>query len=240
MFLPRPVEPTEDQPGSRSAPNASGSRVSAFTVGFFGLWTLAWLGHHQMDSMLQLSEHPNGDIAYWVAAKTLIWLLYPVLYWRNDIASRRFSIGFERAAFKQGLGWGTATAVVWVIWAAGLLLLPHSHHASGNDLVALSYVGLLTPIYEELVFRGYLQSVLIAHGYRIPHANYAVTALFIAIHYVGWAFQGALLSNGLSFYPLSLAVLSLLLGHIRQRSGSLVASIILHMANNLFHYLVGA
>jgi membrane protease YdiL (CAAX protease family) len=240
MPLSRPAEPTEDQPGGVRSPDPHRLRVPTFVAGFFGLWILAWLGHHQVDSMLRLSAHPNADTAYWLTAKTLVWLLYPVLYWRSDIASRRFSIGLERAALKRGLLWGAAAATVWIAWSTGLLLLTNSHRTPGSDLVALSYVGLLTPIYEELVFRGYLQSALIANGYRIPHANYVVTVLFILVHYVGWAFQGALLTNGLSVYPLSIAVLSLLMGYIRQRSGSLAASITLHMANNLFYYLVGA
>jgi membrane protease YdiL (CAAX protease family) len=90
----------------------------------------------------------------------------------------------------------------------------------------------LTPLAEEWLCRGYLLSALTALGWRFRAANALTALLFLVPHLVGWSFQGRLGANVLSVYPLSIFVLSLVLGYVRRRSGSLLASVLLHAGNN--------
>ena len=69
-------------------------------------------------------------------------------------------------------------------------------------------------------------------GARFWAANGLTALLFLAPHLVGWSFKGVLGANALSVYPLTLVVLSLVLGSVRHRSGSLVACVVVHAGNN--------
>ena len=91
---------------------------------------------------------------------------------------------------------------------------------------------MLTPLCEEWLFRGYLLPALAALEPRFWAANGLTALLFLAPHLVGWSFKGVLGANALSVYPLTLVVLSLVLGSVRHRSGSLVASVVVHAGNN--------
>ena len=94
------------------------------------------------------------------------------------------------------------------------------------------YAVVLTPLCEEWLFRGYLLRALAALGLRFWAANGLTALLFLVPHLVGWGFKGVLGANALSVYPLTLVVLSLVLGSVRHRSNSLVASVFVHAGNN--------
>lgn len=105
----------------------SSRRLCTFFAGFVALWIAAWL----VAPALGWSR----ATAYWAVAKVLVWVLYPLLYWR-------------------------------------------------------------APLPEQL------------------------------------AFAGVLAVNVLSPYPLTIFVLSLVLGYVRVRSGSLPGSVLVHAGNN--------
>jgi len=76
---------------------------------------------------------------------------------------------------------------------------------------------------------------LALNGHPFWRANAITTVVFVAMHLPGWYVQGVattLISVALSALPL--AGLSLLFGWVKQRSGSLYASIVLHAVNNAY------
>ena len=86
---------------------------------------------------------------------------------------------------------------------------------------------LLQPLTEELLFRGALQGMLLRRTDRrtlgpLTRANALTTAAFVALHFIaqppGWAAVVAL--------P------SLVFGHMRDRFGSVLPSVVLHVVYN--------
>jgi membrane protease YdiL (CAAX protease family) len=123
--------------------------------------------------------------------------------------------------------WALLLAVpVW--W--GLLLSGAALRVPANWVAAVSLV-LLQPLLEELTFRGVLQGFLLdvtapqssPHPWRrVTWANLWVTLLFVALHLraqpLAWA--------------LAVALPSLVLGHLRERFGSVWPCVGVHVFYN--------
>lgn len=143
-----------------------------------------------------------------------------------------------------GLTWPTPIAWTWppdghvalallvalpIWWTLGLLFGPYLRLPIGWP--AWVSLVLVQPLLEELVFRGLLQGLalacLVRHGKYLQMgpltlANVLVTAAFVALHLraqpVAWA--------------LAVAAPSLVLGHLRERFGSVWPAVLLHMYYN--------
>lgn len=212
----------------------------AGVVGFFGLWAAAWLVHDLVDIWWAVSSQPSRDLAYWALAKCLIWVGYPVLWCRRPLREQASFLGLRPRRLGRGLVVGLAAASGWVVLSIGRAMLPDgSISVSGAAGAMIWYAVLLTPVCEEVAFRGYLQSALVTRQPAFRWTNLSVSGLFLLVHCEGWLFQGVLLHNLSSAYPVTLGILSLLLGYVRYRSDSLVASIVLHMVNNALAVLLG-
>ena len=140
--------------------------------------------------------------------------------------------------------WPAAGAGVWLrdshvwlamllalpVWAAlGLLLGPHLRAPAG--WLAWASLLLVQPFLEELVFRGLLQGqalrLITADGQPrrwgpLTIANILVTVAFVALHLraqpLAWA--------------LAVAAPSLVLGHLRERTGSVWPPMLVHAFYN--------
>jgi membrane protease YdiL (CAAX protease family) len=200
------------------------ARIAVFFAGFLALWALAWLVARALGWA--------GATAYWAPAKVVVWVVYPVVFWRVPLREQWAFVGLRRRDVPRALGWGAGAAVLWVGLSIALAALRGQHPAPVPLTVTTLYTVVLTPVCEEWLYRGYLLRLVTGTGTRFWPANVVTSVLFVAVHLLGWAFQGVLLANGLSVYPVTLFVLSLLLGYLRYRTGSLLAGILLHAANN--------
>jgi len=93
-----------------------------------------------------------------------------------------------------------------------------------NALVSLAVV---QPVVEELVFRGALQGHLLDRGWTrrigpISMANLGTTGAFVALHLIAQPLAWAI----------AVAAPSLVFGHLRERSGSVLPAIALHSIYN--------
>jgi membrane protease YdiL (CAAX protease family) len=198
--------------------------LAVFFVGFLALWVAAWL--------VALALGRSEATAYWAVAKVVVWVLYPLLRWRAPVPEQLACLGLRRRDLRRGLAWGAAVTAVWVGLSLAIAPVRGQHFAPAAVTFGALYTCLLTPACEEWLFRGYLQPALVGSGRRSWAANGLTSLLFLAPHLVGWSFTGVLAVNALSVYPLTLFALSLVLGSVRHRSGSLVASVLVHAGNN--------
>lgn len=121
-----------------------------------------------------------------------------------------------------------AALPVWValgLWAAGAMQAPVGY-------VAWIYLIAVTPIMEELVFRGLLQGLALqlTNSNGRPRrlglatlANVLVTAGFVALH----------LRAQPLVWALAVAAPSLVLGHLRERFSSVWPSVLVHAIYNV-------
>jgi membrane protease YdiL (CAAX protease family) len=223
----------------------SGRRIVVFVGSFFVLWTGAWLVNLAVAQWWLLSSGSLRSLAYWAVAKFLVWIVFPVLYWggrraltRAGLACQAAFIGLRRDTVGRGMRVGLVATVIWLSMSLAVAV-PGGVGITVVGLISV-YTFLLTPVFEEVLFRGYLQSALVAHGVRYWLVNLIGAGLFLLVHCLGWAFQRALVDNLVSTYPVSIVLVSLVLGYVRHRSDSLLASILLHAGNNAFSAVVKA
>jgi uncharacterized protein len=143
-----------------------------------------------------------------------------------------------------GLRWPAAGAGVWLrdhhVWLSMLLALPvwlvlglffGPHLRAPTGWVPWASLLLVQPLLEELVFRGLLQGqalrLIAANGAPrrlgpLTMANMLVTVGFVALHLraqpLAWA--------------LAVAAPSLVLGHLRERTGSVWPTVVVHAFYN--------
>jgi len=147
----------------------------------------------------------------------------------------RSTLADECALLRPRAGWWAwwrdphalaALGVALPVWLMLGLLAGPQMRAPAGGLAWLSLV-LVQPVAEELVFRGVLQGQLLrlSEGRRVAGltlANLATTAGFVAVHLLAqppaWA--------------LAVAAPSLLLGHLRERLGSVWPAVALHAFYN--------
>jgi hypothetical protein len=99
----------------------------------------------------------------------------------------------------------------------------------GGTALLMAFIGLvvLPPIVEEIVFRGFLFGTLRSHHVHFAWSAIATSLLFGSLHLMGGV-EGGLLWIGLA----DTFVLSLVLCYVREATGSLWASIIIHALKN--------
>jgi uncharacterized protein len=111
------------------------------------------------------------------------------------------------------------------VWLALGLGLGERMQAPSGWAAWLTFV-LLRPVIEEIVFRGVLQGQLLRLGSRrigpVTLANLAATLVFI-----GWHVPAQPLA-----WALAVAVPSLVFGHLRERFGSVLPAVIVHIVYN--------
>lgn len=135
------------------------------------------------------------------------------------------------AGWWQDRHWRLACRAALPVWAA-LALLPASYLRAPTDTWAWVSLVLVQPLLEEGVFRGLVQGL--ALGLTVRHgtllrlgplsvANALTTALFVAMH----------LPHQPLAWALAVALPSLVLGHLRERLGSVWPCVLLHAFYNL-------
>lgn len=121
-------------------------------------------------------------------------------------------------------------AILWVLQPPTAPLSYLVSNPATFLMVAAAY-----PIVEEIVFRGAIQGYLIDNiSWKIPGpvsaANTVTSIAFAALHGIVWANPWSFLV----FFP------SLLYGCFRERTGGLIAPIVLHAFYNAGFFLVTA
>ena len=214
-------------------------RLAILVMLFALLWIAAWIVHNQLVApVLHLVAGSVADTVYWIIAKFLVWVVFPFLYVAQPLWKQLAFMGLQPQYLRRGLLFGGATAAVWLLLSALRFFLTGQHFGLSMSAFIAFYTVILTPIFEEIMFRGYVQSTLTALKTPFVLADVITTALFLVPHCIGWSFQGVLAAN-LTFGGIgAIAIIGLLLGFVRYASNSLAGSMLLHMVNNFISIVV--
>ena len=151
-----------------------------------------------------------------------------------SVLCQRFGLNAAPAFYRSPI-FLSALAIGAAVWFVLPFLvvaqpLPWLHIFSRPFLVAV----LWQPIVEELLFRGCLQGWLVTHGWgsrsfvKISLANLLTSAVFVGAH----------LATHSPPWALSTLFPSLLFGILRDRFGSVLPSIVLHIIYNAGYFML--
>ena len=126
-------------------------------------------------------------------------------------------------------------AAALVFWTALYAAAPPELNLAwpSKHVLLFANLALLYPVAEEFVFRGALQSVLQRYLPSpsfgpISPANLATSLLFVALHFLTHA----------PLWAAAVIIPSLAFGYFKERYGSLIPSIVLHVFYNTGYYWV--
>lgn len=198
-------------------------------------------GSAPADAPLPVDVALTGSLIGALLALTLaaLWVARADFALPASIAARERLLGFvgPPRGIGHALGAYLGFLVVWVpvafwlvpiVWDAFDVRIDAQRHLAwftsapsvGELIVPLASVALVGPVLEEVVFRGFVQGGLQGlHGARIGLVATAV--LFGLVH----------VPDG-SYLFIPIAMLGLLLGWLRVRTGGLLAPIVVHVLHN--------
>jgi membrane protease YdiL (CAAX protease family) len=224
-------------PTPSAAPSTRRRYIAAYPVVIFTTWIVAWIVNLTLRSRFQWDT--QADTIYWIILKAIVWVLPAVL--AIQLFERMPPAAFlELRNPARGLLWGlgAGAALVAATWLGQTLPSGTALRQPHLDAAFVNAV-LVAPLVEEIALRGFLLKALELDGRTFWRANALTTVVFIAMHFPGWYFLGHVATFAeLARRMAPLAVLSLLFGWTRKRSGSLYAAIVLHAINNFYSALV--
>jgi len=156
---------------------------------------------------------------------------------------------FKPSLENLGLNWDDIRIRTRILYALGLTLLiimvvsPYTFEWELHVLILGLLFGILTPLFEELLFRGYIWGKISASGGMVNPNGLTlitVTLLFMVWHlgYVDVLMLHPLATGSLTMVMISKMgiglVLGLIVGYLRLKTGKTYASILFHGFWNVF------
>jgi uncharacterized protein len=202
--------------------------------GAWSVWAAAWF-------LGVFNASPTGQVVVAVGAFSPALATVVMRRWvtRESFGDAGLRINLRGGLPYYVLGWLLPLPVIAVVVGlASALRLPFTHGDLPATAVLTSVVAavLVTPLFlgEELGWRGYLQIRLFAQR---PVLAAAVTGLvwgFFHFPVIVAGVQGyENVALGLATFPVFTVLLSIILGWLRERTGSIWAACLAHSASNL-------
>lgn len=156
---------------------------------------------------------------------------------------------FKPSLKNLGLNWDDIRLITRILYSLGLTLLvimvvsPYTFEWELHVLILGLLFGIITPLFEELLFRGYIWGKISASGGMVNPNGLTlitVTLLFMVWHlgYVDVLMLHPLATGSLTTVMISKMgiglVLGLIVGYLRLKTGKTYASIIFHGLWNVF------
>lgn len=202
-----------------------------------GLLLAVYVPTFALVAILRLSIAHSVPFIIFVSASAALILMFAL---QKPLRATLPDFGL-RSSNKRDLAMAFALAVPFAAAVAGVLSRVHEPGPLAGltlpPLLAWLYFGLCAPLQEELIFRGLLQTAFArnlsaAAGTSIRASVGAVggtALLFAVVHFaVGPWTAGAALALGV------------LAGELRQRSGSVIPAVIVHVIFNVPGLLIGS
>jgi hypothetical protein len=191
-------------------------------------WVGAWLLH---DHTAAAQWSPAAQVGYWTVAKLLVWLLPVWLIVRRQASGQVLDyLGLVRPSA------GTRVGLVIGLLFVGLAVILDSFTRTHQwPVIAPGALSALTvaPLFEEVMFRGFVLRALEDRGHRFWIANAVTALMFLTLHVPGWYFMGSL-RVGQPALAVSVVLIGLVAGYAKRRARSTWASVVVHFVNNLY------
>lgn len=218
---------------SQQATSARDARPRrAPVVVFIALVFLIWIARVLLyDSILESLPSETLRRASGQALHLLLMALPAILY--VVVVDRRNPLEYLKLTTKPGRGvvWGVAISAAFIAAHVAYFIVRRGTDFSRVDWPAGLNALSLAVVAEEVLFRGFvLQKLDEVMGFW--KANILTSILFVAIHLPGWLLIAH--KSGAEMIALSASIfgLSLLFGYSLKKAGSLLAPILVHVANN--------
>jgi hypothetical protein len=91
--------------------------------------------------------------------------------------------------------------------------------SSGFAIISIFTIAIVAPVFEEMIFRGFLQKFL-EEKWQDPTRAILVTSLFFTLVHMN------------PFWAIQIYLLGIVLGFLAWKTGSIIPGIILHALNN--------
>ncbi len=198
----------------------------------YALLVLTWIGAWTLFRSSGLESQSEAvATAYWTLDKLLIWLapIFAIVGLYVDEPATAY-LSIQR--HKRGVIVGIVCGVVFV----GISFLRDvSTRAFAPPELGPGLVNalLIAPLFEELLFRGFILKSLQASGLGFWSANVAAAVMFLGMHLPGWYFMASpAMWHGATI--VGIVAVGLVAGLAKHRSQSLWGSVIFHLVNNLY------
>lgn len=209
--------------------DATSRGTIVFALGFIVVWSVfaGVVMLSPVNTVLVATFGQNGFAVLFTLLKLPVWILPVVLFLRHaGIQDRRGLLGLDRPRL-VAIAVGIVLALVWFNAHAMLV----SGRAPRWPVPAAVVLALVTPLVEELFFRGAVLGLL-ARVQPFLRANVIQAALFLLLHLPWWTLSG-LSGAAILQRSLYIAALGFFLGYLRRWTGGLLAPLLVHWANNL-------
>lgn len=191
-------------------------------------WIGAWL-FYEWTNIASFTS--TQEFLFWTVAKLCVWIVPIFLiikfYFKQPIISY-LSLSYSGRAIRTGIIYGLifiGLSFFIDIFARGFAL----------PLITAGFINaiIIAPLFEEVVFRGFVLGTLQKSKVSFWFANFVAALMFLGIHVPGWYFMGSLTSVSV-ITIFSILVIGLIAGYAKERSGSTWASVFFHFINNLY------
>jgi len=216
--------PNSDRGGARP--------TLALALSYYALLIAAWIGAWLLHERIGMARQTLlVDTLYWTVAKLLVWLLpaYAMLRIYFQVPARAYlSLHCLRRGVQVGVSLGVAFALLSLLRDVFTRSfgLPVPDPGLVNALV-------IAPLFEELLFRGFMLAALQEAGVPFWPANVVTALMFLGLHLPGWYVIGSPnISDGAAMF--GIVAVGLVAGLAKRLSGSTWGSIIFHAVNNLY------
>lgn len=203
-------------------------KILIYYVSLILLWIGAWLFYSWTNIEFLTSTQ---EFLFWTVAKLIIWIL-PIFiiikfYIKKPIISY-LALSYSSRGIQIGIVFGLifiGLSFFIDIFARGFAL----------PLITAGFINaiLISPLFEEVVFRGFVLGSLQKTKISFWLANGIAALMFLGIHLPGWYFMGSLTSISV-ITLISIVLIGLIAGYAKEKSGSTWASIFFHFINNLY------
>lgn len=202
----------------------------AFLLTFFIVWAVCArvLCFSPLNVVLERALGGTGTGLLLRAITVAVWIGFAAAYLRATRRERPLAYLELRGNVPRGLAAG---GLIGLALVAKDLARVELLEGRVPELGGLTPASFLSPFVEEVVFRGLI--LRRAREYTgLWRANALTSVLFVSIHLPGWIFAGADSPSGLLASSAFIFLLSVLIGYLLERTGSLWACVVCHAMSN--------